>query len=139
MKFDRKTFWCLWKLHFLKSVELFRKEFFVFENSKQSCRTLNKNLRIFWTKTSPVCQISIIHLKLFSWRKNNLRNCNICFSYFKRKGITDLGRSVFEISFNNDIEKLSACLFQQNYRIFSQKLSDFETKVFGLLTRNLQQ
>ena len=87
--------------------------FFVFENPNHYCRNLNKTLRTFRTKTSPVCQVSILHLKLFSWRKNKLRNCkNVCFSYINRKGITDLGRNVFEISLYNDIEKKSAGLFQ---------------------------
>ena len=89
------------------------KNFFVFEFSNHYCRNLNNNLRTFRTKTSMVCQISILHLKLFSWRKSNLRNCkNICFSYFKQNGITDLGRNVFEISLYKHLEESSAGLFQ---------------------------
>ena len=57
------------------------KRFFVFENSNHFCRSLKKTLRTFWTKTSPVCQISILHLKLFAWRKSNLRFFSkVCFS-----------------------------------------------------------
>ena len=89
------------------------KNFLVFEFSNHYCQNLNNNLRTFWTKTSPVCQISILHLKLFSWRKSNLRSCkNFWFSYFKQKGISDLGRNFFEISLYKHIEKSSAGLFQ---------------------------
>ena len=45
------------KIFFVKSVDFFRKDFFVFENSKQYCRNLNNNLRTFQTKSSPVFQI----------------------------------------------------------------------------------
>ena len=120
------------KILFFKVRGIFPKTicFFVFEVCYQLFWTLNKKLRTFRTKTSPVSQISIIHLKPFSWRKNNLRNYkNVCFWYFKQKGVRDLGRNVLKISLYNDIEKTSAGLFQQNYKSFLWKLSDFETKV----------
>ena len=113
------------------------KIFFVFEFPNHYCRNLKKNLRTFRTKTSPVCQISIVHLNLFSWRKNNLGNGKIvCFSYFKQKGITDLGRNIFEFSLNNDIEKNSAglflcCFFVETFRILKQKFSVFWHEVFS--------
>ena len=103
------------KILFFKVRGIFPKRifFFVFELSYQYCRNLNKNLRTFPKTALPVCQISIIHLKPFSWRKNILRNCkNVCFSYFKQKGRTDLGRNVFEISLYNDIGKIWQSLFQ---------------------------
>ena len=115
--------------------------FFVFEFSNHYCRKLNKNLRTFWTKTSPVCQISILHLNLFSWRKNNLGNGKIvCFSYFKQKGITDLGRNVFEFSLYNDIEKISAglfqcCFFVITFRFWNKSFQSFDTK-FSAVDQN---
>ena len=113
--------------------------FFVFENSYQYCRNLNNNLRTFRAKSSPVCQNSILHLKPFSWRKNSLRNCKIvCFSYFKQKGITDLGRNVFDISVYNDNEKFQhVCSnktikdFCINFQILKQKFSVFWHEIFS--------
>ena len=113
--------------------------FFVFENSYQYCRNLNINLRTLRAKTSPVCQNSILHLRPFSWRKNSLRNCkNACFSYFKQKGITDLGRNVFEISLYKDIEKFQhVCSnkiikdFCINFQILKQKFSVFWHEIFS--------
>ena len=44
------------------------KNFFAFENSHYYFWNLNKTLRNFRTKKSPVCQVSILHRKPFSWK-----------------------------------------------------------------------
>ena len=109
--FENFIFWSL--LNFSENI------FFVFENPNHYCRNLNKTLRTFRTKTSPVCQISILHLQLFSWRKNNLRNCiKVCFSYFMQKGITDLGRNVSGFHCTKTLKILQHVCFNKTIKVF---------------------
>ena len=132
MKFERKTFWSWSKFCFLKSVEFFRKEFFfVFENSYQYCRNLNKNLRIFHTKKSPVCQVSLLHLKPFSWRIKDVSNCiKVCFSNFKQNCITNFEQktcgNVLEIHCTSTLEKFEHVFSNKNYKFFCKNFHSLE-------------
>ena len=63
----------------------FSEKNFFFEISYQYCRKLNKKVRNSRTKSSPVCQFPILHLKLFSWKKN-VRNCkNFAFHILSKR------------------------------------------------------
>ena len=133
LKFVKIFFWSL--LIFSEKI------FFVFENSKHYCRNLNNNLRTFQTKSSPVFQNCIKHLKPFSWRKKDVRKCiNFAFLTLSKIAWRTLGKrfpeTFLEFHCTSTLEKLEhVCsnkiifVFVKTFRFSNTSFRSIDTKI----------